>query len=120
MKLGINWGMITQCVFFRNSDTVVIIEISYQKPLEMIDQYLSEHRAFLDDGYKKNYFVASGPQKPRTGGIIISHLNDRDFLEALLKKDPFYIHGLADYKFIEFEAVKYHPNFDFFVYSKNK
>lgn len=92
-----------------------IIEISYKSSLEDIDKYLAEHRSFLEIGYKNNYFIVSGPQNPRIGGIIISQLNDRDQLENILKKDPFNIHNLADYKFIEFNPVKYHPDFSSFV-----
>jgi uncharacterized protein YciI len=36
-----------------------IIELAYKKPLEDIDKHLAEHRSFLNNGYKNNYFVAS-------------------------------------------------------------
>ena len=71
--------------------------ITYKKSLEHIDAILSEHRTFLDIGYKNNYFLASGPQNPRTGGIIISQLKDRQQLEDFLKQDPFIIQDVADY-----------------------
>jgi uncharacterized protein YciI len=92
-----------------------IIDITYKKSLEFIDQYLVEHRAFLDGGYKDNYFIASGPKNPRIGGIIISQLKDRDQLEAILKQDPFIIHDVADYNIIEFNPVKYHQDFVSFI-----
>lgn len=92
-----------------------IILITYTKPLEMIDDYVAAHRAFLDVGYHKNIFVASGPQNPRTGGVIISQLTDRNQLESILKDDPFLIHELATYTIIEFSPVKYHQDFALFV-----
>lgn len=92
-----------------------IIELTYKRPIEEIDQHLTAHRSFLEDGYQKNYFVASGPQQPRTGGIIISQLKNRSQLESILKQDPFQIHNLAEYKIIEFEPVKYHTNFASFI-----
>jgi uncharacterized protein YciI len=92
-----------------------IVEIIYKKSLEYIDQHLAEHRAFLDHGYRDNYFVASGPKNPRTGGIIISQLTHREQLENILKQDPFNIHGLAEYHITEFNPVKYHPDFASFV-----
>ena len=48
--------------------------------------------------FENNYFIASGPQNPRTGGIILSQLQDRKKLEDILKDDPFQIHDIADYK----------------------
>lgn len=92
-----------------------IIEIIYKKSLEHIDNYLAEHRTFLDNGYRENYFVASGPKNPRTGGIIISQLKNRQQLEDILKQDPFRIHDVADYKIIEFSPTKYHSNFSTFI-----
>ncbi len=92
-----------------------IIILTYKKPIEVVDQYLIEHRTFLDDCYKKNIFITSGPQKPRTGGILISQLKDRLELEDVLKQDPFEIHQVAEYKIIEFDPIKYHPNFISFV-----
>ena len=92
-----------------------IIDIHYKKPLEVVEKHLVEHRAFLEEGYQKNYFVASGPKNPRTGGIIISQLKNREQLEMILKQDPFIIHDIAEYRFIEFEPVKYHSGFASFL-----
>ena len=37
-----------------------IIELDYIKSLEEVEKFLAVHRAFLDEGYAKNYFIASG------------------------------------------------------------
>lgn len=80
-----------------------------------MDQYLAAHRSFLEEGYQKNFFVASGPKNPRTGGIIISQLSERKQLEEILQKDPFYLYNIAEYEIIEFTPVKYHPDFACFI-----
>ena len=80
-----------------------------------MDRYLAAHRAFLDEGYKNDFFVVSGPRNPRTGGVIISQLKSRTQLEQIFKQDPFVIQEIADYEFIEFEPVKYHTNFLCFI-----
>jgi hypothetical protein len=36
-------------------------------------------------------------------------------LEAILKNDPFAVHGVAEFEVIEFSPVKYHPDFAVFV-----
>lgn len=92
-----------------------IIELIYKAPIEQIDHYLAEHREFLDEGYKKNYFIASGPKEPRTGGMVLSQLKNRAQLEEILESDPFKLHSLADYVITEFNPVKYHPDFASFV-----
>lgn len=95
--------------------SLFIILVHYKVSIETIDQYLDAHRNFLDEGYQKNYFVASGPKIPRTGGVIISQLNNREQLDAILNDDPFKIHNLADYEILEFTPIKYHQQFKCFI-----
>ncbi len=89
-----------------------IVELTYKKSLEDVEQHLVAHRKFLDDGYSKNYFIASGPKSPRTGGIIISSLVDRLQLDNVLKQDPFSIYGIADYTITAFHPTKYHASLE--------
>lgn len=96
-------------------NSVFVIVITYQKPLAEVDKYLAAHRDFLSGGYEKNYFICSGPQNPRSGGVIISQLNDRKQLENFLKDDPFLINQIASYQIIEFTPVKYHADFSEFI-----
>jgi uncharacterized protein YciI len=92
-----------------------IVMITYKKPIDVIEQHVVAHRAFLEEGYKKNYFVASGPRNPRTGGIIISQLKNREQLTEFLSHDPFLVSGVAEYDYIEFNPVKHHPDFANFI-----
>ncbi len=92
-----------------------LVMTHYKKPLPIVDESLHLHRSFLDIGYQKGYFIVSGPRNPRTGGIILSQLQNRDELEKILKEDPFYISGIADFEIHEFNPVKYHENFSVFL-----
>ena len=92
-----------------------IVLITYKKQLDVIDQHLAAHRSYLDGGYQKNYLIASGPRNPRTGGVLISQLDDRSQLEIFLQQDPFHIHDVADYEIVEFVPNKYHKNFKCFI-----
>lgn len=87
-----------------------VILINYTKPLEIIDQYLAEHRQYLQTCYTNNQLLASGPKNPRTGGVLISHLKDHRAVEQLVKNDPFHIHQVANYEIIEFNSVLHHPD----------
>lgn len=84
-----------------------IIQLTYITPISEVDKYLQAHREFLDYYYKQGLLIASGPMKPRTGGIIIAALTDRDEVEALFKQDPYYLAEIAEYQFIEFTPVKH-------------
>lgn len=92
-----------------------VIQLHYKVAIEKVDEYLIEHRNFLEAGYQKNYFIVSGPKNPRTGGVILSQLKDRAQLEKILSEDPFSIHGIADYEIMEFTPVKFHADFVKFI-----
>jgi uncharacterized protein YciI len=84
-----------------------IIKLNYLVSPDEVDKYLNAHREFLDYYYKQDLLIASGPMKPRTGGIIIATTNDREYLESIFKKDPYYLAEIAEYEFIEFTPVKH-------------
>ncbi|TAL62720.1 MAG: GTP cyclohydrolase [Legionella sp.] len=84
-----------------------LVQLTYKTSINEVDKYLQAHREFLDYHYKQGLLVLSGPMKPRTGGIILAATQDRAFLEAVFKEDPYYLAEIADYEFIEFTPVKY-------------
>ncbi len=86
---------------------MIIVQLTYKTPISEVDKYLQAHREFLDYYYKQGLFLASGPMKPRTGGILIALTKDRPYLESILQKDPYYLAEIADYSFIEFTPVKH-------------
>ncbi len=84
-----------------------VIDITYTAPIERIDENLKSHREFLQTGYDQNLLLMSGPQNPRTGGVIIARANSLEDLKAFFKNDPYQIKDLASYRFIEFSPVKH-------------
>lgn len=85
-----------------------IVQLAYKVPLTEVDKYLQAHREFLDYHYRQGLLLASGPMKPRTGGIILVLSQDRQAVEALFKQDPYHLADIADYTFTEFTPVKHH------------
>lgn len=92
-----------------------IITVRYTKSIEEIDRLLQAHRDFLSRQYAKGLLVCSGPQNPRTGGIILSHAADKATVDAMIHEDPFYTEGAAEYTVTEFTPVKYAEEFVPFV-----
>src|ERR1700730_15738938 len=41
---------------------------------------------------------------PRDGGIIIAVDRSRQHIEVIIREDPFFVRGLADFRIIEFSA----------------
>jgi uncharacterized protein YciI len=92
-----------------------IVLLTYKKPLDVVELFVGSHRAYLDEAYKKDYLIASGPQVPRTGGVLLSQLKDRHQLQQVLDNDPFVLNDIVDYQMIEFTPVKFHQEFQNFI-----
>jgi len=81
-----------------------VIELIYKADLAEIDAHMSQHVAFLKKYYAAGNFLVSGRKIPRDGGIILAVGTSRRQIEAIVEEDPFYVHGLADFRIIEFRA----------------
>ncbi len=90
---------------------IFVVTLKYIKPLTEIEKYLPKHREFLNSYYKEGAFLVSGPQVPRTGGVIVSSLTCKSKLKEILAKDPFFIHAIASYDITEFRPTKCHETF---------
>jgi uncharacterized protein YciI len=81
-----------------------VIELIYKTALSEIDAHMAAHVAFLKKYYTAGNFLVSGRKIPRDGGIILAVGKTRREIEAIVEEDPFYQHGLADFRIIEFRA----------------
>ena len=81
-----------------------VIELTYKSDLAEIDAHMAEHVVFLKRHYASGNFLVSGRKIPRDGGIILAVGKSRRQIEAIVEEDPFYAHGLADFRIIEFRA----------------
>jgi uncharacterized protein YciI len=82
---------------------VFVVSLNYKVPLTEIDRLAGAHVAWLKSCYAEGIFVASGPKRPRTGGVIIARC-PREVLDIRLAADPFAQAGAADYDVTEFIA----------------
>jgi len=87
-----------------------VIELIYKAELSQIDAHMKAHVAFLEKYYAAGNFLVSGRKIPRDGGIILAVGKDKEQLETIVKEDPFYRHGLAEFRIIEFRASQRAPD----------
>jgi uncharacterized protein YciI len=81
-----------------------VIELTYKADLAEIDADMAAHVIFLKKYYAAGNFLVSGRKVPREGGIILAVGKNRRQIEAIIEEDPFFEHGLADFRIIEFRA----------------
>jgi len=94
---------------------MVIISLTYKKPIEEVEKYIKEHISFLEKYYAQNKFVLSGRKDPRTGGIILANNVTAIVVSEIIKEDPFYKYQIADYEITEFIPTKYDPGLAPFI-----
>jgi len=82
-----------------------IVSLTYKVPTEVVDQHLAAHSEFLKNQYVQGNFFLSGRKVPRTGGMIFAKVETRQILDIILKNDPFFIHGVADYEVTELQPT---------------
>jgi uncharacterized protein YciI len=87
-----------------SSVAMFVIELTYKVGLADIDAHMAAHVIFLKKYYAAGNFLVSGRKIPRDGGIILAVGESRRQIEAIVEEDPFYKHGLADFRIIEFRA----------------
>ena len=80
-----------------------VIELTYKADLPEVDAHMAAHVRFLKKYYASGNFLVSGRKIPREGGIILA-VGKRQDIDTIIKEDPFYEHGLADFRIIEFRA----------------
>jgi len=93
----------------------LIVSLSYKKDISEVEKFIESHIQFLDKYYADKKFIFSGRKNPRTGGVILVRNVDRQELDNIIKQDPFYQNGIADYDITEVIPTKYDENFAFFI-----
>lgn len=81
--------------------------LTYKKPLSEVDRFLTAHREYLAKHYAARDFIASGPQSPRVGGVIMMKAESSEAVNAIIAEDPFHINGIADYQIVEFTPTMF-------------
>ena len=81
--------------------------LTYKKPLSEVDKFLASHRDYLAEHYAAGDFIASGPQTPRVGGVIMIKAKSRAAVDSIIAQDPFNINGIADYQIVEFTPTMF-------------
>ncbi|BDA78696.1 hypothetical protein LPTSP3_g16260 [Leptospira kobayashii] len=89
-----------------------VVLLRYLVPLETVEKFVTVHREYLSTGYSKKLLLATGPQNPRSGGVLLARATTREEVQKFCDQDPFCIEGVAEYQIIEWVPVKWLPEFE--------
>jgi uncharacterized protein YciI len=83
---------------------MIIVLLNYTAPIEALDAQLAAHRDWLKAGVEAGILMAAGRKVPRTGGMLLAR-GALEAVKAWAATDPFAVHGLSDYDFIEVDVT---------------
>ena len=86
-----------------------IVEIIYTKPFEAVEPIVPDHRTYLQTGYEKGILLMSGPQIPRTGGILVARADSANEVLTFCVGDTYAVAGVATHRVIEFIPKSFQP-----------
>ena len=90
---------------------MLVAILTYKVPSDVVDAHRPAHIDWLNDVLAQGTLLAAGRTNPPTGGVLMMR-GERTALEALLKTDPFAVHGVVDYDIHEFEPRMIAPGLD--------
>jgi uncharacterized protein YciI len=85
---------------------VFVCVTRYLQTLAGEESHIHAHWRYLDEGLAAGQLVCSGPQVPRTGGVLVLNLPHRDDAARFMEADPLVRAGFVSYELIEFEATR--------------
>ena len=82
-----------------------LVDMTFVKPLPVVDQYVTAHRDYLSAFYNEGVLLLGGRKNPRTGGVILSRHATLKEVEDVFNADPLVLADVARFSITEFEPV---------------
>jgi uncharacterized protein YciI len=79
-----------------------VLTITYEKPLEVIDQTRPAHLAWLTDEVAAGRILLAGRQDSGAGGVLITADISTEDAQDIIERDPYTLAGVASYQRLSF------------------
>ena len=86
-----------------------VLLATYTKPAEEVDRHLEAHKAWIMRNFEAGRVLLTARQVPLTGGLILARGADAEEMWDMIREDPFYTSGCAEYEVREFAPVRAAP-----------
>lgn len=84
----------------------------YTKPIEEVDRMLDAHRAWITKHADAGRILLTAREKPLIGGMILARAEGSDEVWEMIREDPFYASGAAEYEVREFTPARAAPGLE--------
>ena len=85
---------------------MIILRSTYVADVVALQAHLEAHLRWVDAGYKRGWFIASGLRDGGVGAAILAQGVEIDEIRDFLEEDPFVRNAVSEYDVIEFEAAR--------------
>lgn len=75
----------------------------------MTDEIMKEHMAYTQKAMDDGTTLISGLKTDMSGGVFIMSADSTEKIESYLSHEPFKIHGIQEYRIIEFDCHYFNP-----------
>lgn len=82
-----------------------VLTITYEKPLDVIDQTRPAHLAWLDDEVVAGRLLLAGRQESGAGGVLITGDINIEEAQSIIERDPYTLAGLVRYDRLSFTGA---------------
>ncbi len=87
-------------------ESMFVLLARYTKPAAEVDLLLDGHRAWITKHQEAGRILLTARQVPLTGGMILALGESADEMWEMIREDPFYVAGAAEYEVLEFQPVR--------------
>ncbi len=80
-----------------------VLTITYEKPLDVVDQSRPAHLAFLNDEVEAGRLLLAGRlETGGTGGVLITADISTEDAQSIIDRDPYTLAGVVSYQRLSF------------------
>ncbi|BBY56922.1 YciI family protein [Mycolicibacterium sarraceniae] len=81
-----------------------VLTISYEKPLDIVDQTRPAHLAFLNDEVAAGRLLLAGRLHDGSGGVLITADISIEDAQSIIDRDPYTLAAVASYSRASFNG----------------
>jgi uncharacterized protein YciI len=81
-----------------------VLTITYEKPLEVIDQTRPAHLTWLNDEVAAGRLLLAGRQDSGAGGVLITADISTEDAQDMIDRDPYTLAGVVSYQRLSFNG----------------
>lgn len=68
------------------------------------DEVMKQHMAYTQKAMDERMIFLSGLKKDQSGGVFLIKSDTEEQLKEYLDQEPMHVHGIQDYRYVEFDA----------------